>query len=295
MRRAVFLLCRAVFLLCLAPFTAGAVVIRDDVPDLRYRASAADFPALADLPGEGHGVLIAPRWVVTAAHAVTWQHRIDAVVVNGVPREVAKVVLHPGYRKLPQALIDASLKADDTRPVLDFLAQSDDLALVRLAAPVSDIAPVAIHRAPAVGQTFRIIGKGATGTGREGHHPHGPNRTDLRQAFNTLTQAEGRWLAYTFDAPPAALPLEGSAGNGDSGGPLLVEANGHWQLAGLTSWKHVDGKPSAFRPGRYGQLSYAVRLAGYVDWIEATIAAEGRREPGVAALLPQPGQPTRLP
>ncbi|GAB2509461.1 S1 family peptidase [Lysobacter humi (ex Lee et al. 2017)] len=262
-------------LLCLATCTAGAVVIRDDVPDLRYRASAADFPALADIAVEGHGVLIAPRWVVTAAHAVTWQHRVDVVVVNGVPREVAKVILHPGYRKLPQAMIDAALKADDTREVLDFLSKSDDVALIQLAAPVTDVAPVAIHRTPVVGQTIRIIGKGATATGRDGHDPHGPNRTDLRQAFNTLTRSEGRWLAYTFDAPPAALPLEGSAGNGDSGGPVLVDADGRWQLAGLTSWKHVDGKPSAFRPSRYGQLSYAVRLAAYVDWMETTMAAEG--------------------
>lgn len=38
------------------PFAAGAVVIRDDVDDARYQIDASVFPALADMPGEGHGV-----------------------------------------------------------------------------------------------------------------------------------------------------------------------------------------------------------------------------------------------
>ena len=53
------------------PLSAGAIVIRDDVDDSMYRVPASELAALVDLPGEGHGVLIAPQWVVTAAHAVT--------------------------------------------------------------------------------------------------------------------------------------------------------------------------------------------------------------------------------
>ena len=43
--------------------SAGAIVIRHDVDDAKYRIAASEFPALADMPGEGHGVLIAPRWM----------------------------------------------------------------------------------------------------------------------------------------------------------------------------------------------------------------------------------------
>lgn len=43
----------AALLLMLASFGAGAVVIRDDVQDLQYRMAASEFPALADVPGEG--------------------------------------------------------------------------------------------------------------------------------------------------------------------------------------------------------------------------------------------------
>src|SRR3546814_3471879 len=53
--------------------TASAVVICSDVDDVRYQVPASAFPALADMPGEGHGVLIAPQWVVTAVHAAPMQ------------------------------------------------------------------------------------------------------------------------------------------------------------------------------------------------------------------------------
>jgi hypothetical protein len=104
---------RAALLLLLASSGASAVVIRDDVPDLQYRMPASGFPALADVPGEGHGVLIAPQWVITAAHAVTWQHALDVVVVGGTPHAVSRVVIHPGYRKPPREMIDAAMKSGD--------------------------------------------------------------------------------------------------------------------------------------------------------------------------------------
>lgn len=254
---------------------AGAVVIRDDAGDAQYRVAASEFPALVDLPTEGHGVLIAPQWVVTAAHAVAWQPEVEVVVVDGAPRAVEKIVFHDGFKKLPQALVDAAMKSGDAAATNEFLAASDDIALVKLASPVSDVAPVKVFRDSPVGQRIQIVGKGATGTGAMGHSPYGPNRTDLRRAFNEIAASEGRWLRYTFRRPPDALPLEGAAGNGDSGGPLLVAVDDEWQVAGLTSWKEVNGNPTEFCPGMYGQVNVAVRLAHYLDWIEATIAADG--------------------
>ena len=264
---------RAALLLLLVPFAAGAIVIRDDVPDLQYRMSASEFPALADVPGEGHGVLVAPRWVLTAAHAVTWQPTLDVVVVGGTPRAVSRLVVHPGYKKPPQEMIDAAIESGDWAAFLEFIAASDDIALIQLSEPVRDVAPARVHRGPVLGQTIRIIGRGATGTGSNGHHPHGPNRTDLRHGYNEISIAQGRWIGYTFDRPPAALPLEASTGNGDSGGPILVAVGSEWQVAGITAWKRVEGNPMETRPGRYGQTNYGVRLEHYREWIETTIAA----------------------
>ncbi len=242
------------------------------MPDLRYRIAASAFPALADITGEGHGVLVAPQWVVTAAHAVSWQHAVDVVVVGGTPRAVRRVVVHPGYRKPPQAMIDAALKSGDWAAFFDFIAASDDIALIELAEPVRDVAPARIHAGSPLGKTVRILGRGATGTGATGHSLQGPNRTDLRHGENKISLSDGRWIAYTFDRPPNALPLEAAAGNGDSGGPILVDVAGEWQLAGITAWKRAKVVGTEICPGHYGETSYGVRLGHYVDWIEATTA-----------------------
>jgi hypothetical protein len=155
------------------------------------------------------------------------------------------------------------------------LASSDDIALVKLIQPVTDVVPVAIYRdSDELGQIVKIVGKGATGTGATGHDLKGPNRTELRRAFNQITSAHDRWVCYVFDKTPSALPLEGMSGNGDSGGPALIQVKGKWLLAGLTSWKVVQGNAAAFRPGLYGQASCNVRLSHYVEWIESVISVQ---------------------
>lgn len=256
-----------VLFLLLASFGAGAVVIRDDVPDLQYRMAVTEFPALVDLPGEGHGVLIAEQWVVTAAHAVGWQPSIDVVVVGGTPRAVSRVVIHPGYRKAPQEMVDAALKTGEWGSFFDFIAATDDIALIQLSEPVRDVEPVRVHEDPVVGDIVRIMGRGATGTGLKGHL-HGPNRTDLRQGYNEITLSEGRWIGYVFDAPPNALPLEAVTGSGDSGGPMLVNVDTEWRVAGVAAWKRAEVEGTEIYPGRYGEESYGVRLGYYADWIK---------------------------
>lgn len=264
-------------LLAAASSTADAVVIRDDVDDAQYRIAGSEFRALADMPGEGHGVLIAPQWVVTAAHTLPPQAALEKVVIDGVARAVARVVVHPGYRTLPQTLIDQAMASGEAMLIVVFLGTIDDLALIELEQPVVDVAPVALYSgSKEAGRVAKLVGKGATGTGALGHDPQGPNRTELRRAFNTISSAYERWLCYVFDAPPAALPLEGVLGNGDSGGPVLLEVDGEWVLAGLAAWKVVQGHVMTARPGRYGQTTCNVRLSHYRDWIEGVMTGASR-------------------
>ena len=268
---------RLVFLLLLVfSFSAGAVVIRDDVDEAKYRVPDSELLALADIPIEGHGILIDPRWVLTAAHAVTWQSDgVNDVTINHVPRHVEHLVLYPGYRKLPQSLVDKALKTGDATQIIAFLSASNDVALLKLSEPVTDVAPIAIYRGnDELGNIVKIVGKGATGTGSRGQDANGAHRTVLRRAFNKITSVQGQWLCYVFDKPPSALPLEGISGDGDSGGPVLVQVKGEWQVAGLASWKRGKDNALLLHPGFYGQTNYNVRLSHCANWIENVIFAD---------------------
>lgn len=259
--------------LLVVSFSASAIVIRDDVDDSKYRVPASEFPALVDMPGEGHGVLIAPQWVITAAHAITWQSEIKQVTINGVSRNVERLVIHPGYKKPPQELLDQALATWDWTLFRVLLSSSDDIALLKLAQPVTDVSPVAINKSDGeFGQIIKIIGKGATGNGVTGYEFSSSHRTELRRAYNKVTSAHGHWFCYMFDKPSDALPLEGGSGSGDSGGPILIQAEKDWLLAGLTSW--ADPQSAIRTPGRYGQISCNVRLSHYKDWIESVIFAQ---------------------
>lgn len=257
--------------------TGNAIIIRDDVDDKQYRVPAATLPALADFHQEGHGVLIAPQWVVTAAH-VACMHPNQDIVINGVPRKVDAILVHRGYKTPPEELVKEVLASGDGARLRAFLASSDDIALVRLAAPVSDVTPVPLYGGgDELGKTVQLIGKGATGDGSKGIAAHSPHRTALRRAYNVISSVDSRWISYTFDAPRSALPLEGMSGNGDSGGPLLIQRNEHWELAGLVAWVSSERDIRSFRGARYGDGGNNVRISHYKSWIESTISAEDKK------------------
>ena len=261
----------ALLLLCAAP-AADAIVVRHDVDDARYRVDASELPALVDLPGEGHGVLVAPTWILTAAHTVAG-NAPTCVTLGDACREVKRVVVHDGYRPLPDDVVQRVLAKKEATEILPLLAASADIALVELAGPVEDIAPAPLFRGrDEPGRLAKLIGKGGTGTGLEGQPVHSPHRTGLRRAFNTIDYADERWLGYTFDRGDAAHALEGAGGNGDSGSALLVEVDGQWRVAGIVAWKNAGGDPTTHRAGKYGAEFRATRVSSYLEWIEATMA-----------------------
>ena len=247
---------------------ASAVVLRHDVADSAYTIPAGEFPALVDLPQEGHGVLISDQWIVTAAH-VTQFRPVHQVTINGKCHPVEKIVLHPGYKALSHVPTSG-----DLAPFMAIMAANDDIALIKLSQPLHDVTPAALHRnSNEQGSLGKLYGRGATGNGLFGEIAHSPHRGTLRRAYNRVTSADGQWLTYRFDSGSQGHPLEGMSGSGDSGGPLLIEVDGKVTLAGLTAWQFATGDISSFRPGRYGQTSYMVRISHYAEWIDSVIAA----------------------
>ena len=270
---------RRLFLLLLLAVmsTASAIVIRHDVDDSKYQVPASAFPALVDMPGEGHGVLIASQWVVTAAHAAPMKGMEGEVSIGGVAHKVKRVILYPGYCKPPDELVKEGLASGDFSKLHAFLASSNDIALVELVSPVTDVTPVPLYRGDQeVGMTVELVGKGATGNGVEGQDPRSSHRTVLRRAFNVVVGADARYVWYRFDPPSSALPLEGVTGSGDSGGPLLTGDGSAKQLVGLASWSKYE-QGHSLQPGLYGLVAYGVRISSYAQWMESVISKSGGR------------------
>ncbi len=152
-----------------------------------------------------------------------------------------------------------------------FQNSNDDIALIELAQSVKDIAAAPLYRySDEQSKVVELLGRGATGNGLIGQQP-GSHRGFLRRAYSRIVAADGKWLLYRFNSGSEAQPLEGMMGDGDSGGPVLINVAGTWHLAGLASHKFWSGDLSGFHWAFYGQTAYQVRISYYISWIDSVV------------------------
>jgi hypothetical protein len=280
--------CIALLLVCVAG-SAHAIVRRHDVGDSKYQVKPQSVPGLVNLPYEGHGELISPRWVVTAAHAVSdmRDHPKDwFVIINGRRRIVTRIVVYPDYdaSTVGWKTLFKEIGSGDAAAWLKrynaAMASMHDIALLELKVRVSDLKPVPYYTGSAeAGQVAELFGEGAPGTDITGAPDNAPHRGDLRRAQNRISKAEGPWIRYVFDCGTDALPLEGVIGGGDSGGPVLINVDGKWILAGLAHG--LDGsikdvlatRAGGFKQGLCGQTFASTRVSFFAHWIADTIGA----------------------
>jgi len=243
-----------------------SIVIRHDVDKEQYLVK--DSPEyLIDMPGEGHGVLIKPNWIVTVAHLIFSDYTKKELRINGKMYEIEKVIIH-GNAKTP----DSSLFKGDAKPLINFMKNTSDIALIKLSKNVEKLSPIALYSGEdEKGQVITAFGKGSTGEGENGSLYETKRQKILRTMENKIDVVEGNWISITLDKGSNALELEGIDGSGDSGGPLIINNKGKTYLAGLFSWDYVEGDLKSFKHGLYGGKSYQVRISRYVNWINEQI------------------------
>ena len=233
------------------------MIIRHDRSDRASLVDPCKWPAITTFfRGAGAASLIAPTWLLTAAHVARRIPTDRPATVEFVEKNyyVARVLLHSSYdprwdeEEVNEGEIDTTV----------------DIALVELATPVEDVIPYKLYTgSDEAGQELTLLGAGQYGDGLRG--VRGSDR-QLRRVTNVVDVADEYWLKFRFDEPPAGTTLEGVCAGGDSGGPALLPDASGFQLAGLSSWQQTFDKPL----GVYGCVEHYTRVSRFIDWIHAT-------------------------
>jgi hypothetical protein len=226
---------------------AAALLIRPDRDDAEYLELATRYgSSLALGAAGGEGVLIAPRWVLTAAHrARALQERKPAAMLAiGARRHgIEAVFLHPDWKP----------------------GGASDIALVFLKEPVPGIEPTAPYRgSDEAGKGVVIVGGGPSA--RIGEAPAAQRRDGRRRAaINTVDRVTANTLEARIKPPDEASDLQGALVPAESGAPAYIEKPQGLFVAGIA--QQTQG----------GWETYA-RVSVFVEWIEATMWQAAKKE-----------------
>jgi hypothetical protein len=273
-----------------AASAAGAAVF-DSVGWVEIQEGSSTF--------RGTGVLVAPDWVLTAAHnwltdeVTALSFHIGGVAYQGTS---GQWVQHRGWLADPEV-----------GPT-----QGWDIALFHLSAPVTGAAPATRYSgAGELGASMVFAGYGLAGTAATGPRPNAvptlyavQNTVDRVVAVSGLAGAGGMLLVDfddgsgtrnsltgsviydTMGGSMSSIPngtisaqsssagyvtLEGTTASGDSGGPAFADFGSGYELVGLASWGVNPTQPGNLYGSGYGDVTYFTRTSAFNDWIMATI------------------------
>jgi hypothetical protein len=252
----------------LLPFSASALVGGAGVA-----ANTADSPwlgvgSLQVGGGLFTGTLIAPGYVLTAAHLVQGAASGDvSFQVNGATSysiAATDIFINPNYT----ASTAGNASGDPTN--------HNDIAIIKLANAVgADVPFYNLYGGTLQGADLHFV----SFAGSSSVKLTGENIADV--VYNSATDSNQNYL-FDFDGPTLATNhtgggtlganREASLVVGDSGSSAFVNVQGQWQLAGINTFEASFANGSA-TSGAFGTGGGGVAVSGYAAWISSVVTA----------------------
>jgi len=233
----------------------------------------ANYPWITSLYFDGFfscgASLIAPQWVLTAAHCVVDDE-------SGVTLAASDFAVGVNDYSLLSEVDDEYITVTEVYVAAgyDDITLDSDIAILKLAVPAT-ATPINLIETPAFndladGTRLTIMGWGNTVVDDTDGYP-----ARLREASVTLAnyQTCAGDYAATGQALTGNMFCAGGNGvtdtcQGDSGGPIVRFIEGEYQQVGIVSWGGIENQSCAAEgyPGVY------TRLSKYTPWIESVLA-----------------------
>lgn len=223
------------------------------------------------------GVLIGCETLLTAAHCVCDTDGADCQEPDAPnPTDYLVFFQHAGFFPVASVAVN---------PGYDAVTAEADVAIVKLATPVTGIVPSTIDTAgpPAFGTPAEIVGFGRIGGDPFVDGTHGLKRVGhVTTASCDPVASDTTAVCWSFSEPLGPPGEDSNSCEGDSGGPLFADLGSGPVVAGLTSF---GASETCLAP----DFSVDTSVAAYRSWVTAAAGADL----GSAACgsIPPVGQP----